>query len=63
MFFHSHILYSFQTLSQLDLYGNQIGDEGAQCLSEPLKKNRVSYRHFHNSTLDTITFELKVHNI
>ena len=42
MFFHSHILYSFQTLSQLDLYGNQIGDEGAQCLSEALKKNRVS---------------------
>jgi len=42
MFFDSHILYSLQTLSQLDLYSNKIGDEGAQYLSEALKQNTVS---------------------
>ena len=43
MFFDSHILYSLQTLSQLDLYNNKIGDEGAQYLSEALKQNTVSW--------------------
>jgi len=43
MFFHNHILYSLQTLSQLNLYGNRIGDEGAQYLSEALKQNTVSW--------------------
>jgi len=42
MFFHSHILYSLQTLSQLDLRLNKIGVKGAQYLSEALKQNRVS---------------------
>jgi len=43
MFFHSHILYWLQTLSQLDLGYNKIRDEGAQYLSEALKKNTVSW--------------------
>jgi len=49
MFFHSHILYSLQTLSQLNLGYNNIRDEGVQYLSEALKQNRVSsnQRCFH----------------
>jgi len=49
MFFHTHILYSLQTLAQLNLYGNQIGAEGAQYLSEALKQNTVSWNQhcFH----------------
>ena len=49
MFFDSHILYSLQTLSQLDLRLNKIGVKGAQYLSEALKQNRVSsnQRCFH----------------
>jgi len=43
MFFHTHILYSLQTLSQLDLGYNQIRDKGAQYLSEALKQNTVSW--------------------
>jgi len=49
MFFHTHILYWLQTLSQLDLDSNKIGAQSAQYLSEALQKNRVSLnqRCFH----------------
>ena len=49
MFLHTHIPYSFQTLSQLDIGNNQIRDEGAQYLSEALKQNTVSWNQhcFH----------------
>jgi len=43
MFFDSHILYFLQTLSQLNLDSNKIGDEGARYLSEALKQNTVSW--------------------
>ena len=43
MFFHSHILYSLQTLSQLNLHLNEIREKGAQYLSEALKQNTVSW--------------------
>ena len=46
MFFHSHILYSLQTLSQLDLRINKIGAQGAQYLSEALKQNTVSWNPY-----------------
>ena len=51
MFFHNHILYSLQTLSQLNLGYNNIRVEGAQYLSEALQKNTVSLnqRCFHVS--------------
>ena len=49
MFFHTHILYSLQTLSYLNLGQNEIGDKGARYLSEALKQNTVSLnqRCFH----------------
>jgi len=49
MFLHTHILYSLQTLSQLNLRLNEIGDEGAKYLSEALKQNTVSLNqhYFH----------------
>jgi len=49
MFFHSHILYSLQTLSQLNLHLNEIREKGAQYLSEALKQNTVSWNQhcFH----------------
>ena len=51
MFFHTHILYWLQTLSQLDLDSNKIGAQSAQYLSEALQKNTVSLnqRCFHVS--------------
>ena len=49
MFFRSHILYWLQTLAQLNIRLNKIGDEGAQYLSEALKQNTVSWNQhcFH----------------
>jgi len=79
-FLYHLILLSFiQTLATLDLYDNQIGDEGAQYLDEALQHNTVrssflhvfsivsffflSYRHSLHSTLIGIKSETKVHNI
>jgi len=78
-FYHHLIPVSFiQTLTTLNIYGNQIGDQGAQYLGEALRHNTVrssllhlftiisflslSYRHSLHSTLTTIKSELKVHN-
>jgi len=79
-FYHHLIPVSFiQTLTTLNLDGNQIGDQGAQYLGEALRHNRVrlslfhiftiisflslSYRHWLHSTLTTTKSELKVRNI
>jgi len=37
----SHIFYLSQTLITLNLYGNQIGDEGAQAIGQALERNQV----------------------
>jgi len=79
-FYHHLILLSFiQTLTTLDLYRNQIGDQGAQYLGEALRHNTVRssllhvftiisflsllYRRSPHSTCGTIKSEIKVHNI
>ena len=79
-FYHHLIPVSFiQTLTTLNLDGNQIGDQGAQYLSEALRHNRVRlslfqvftiisflsllYRHSLHWTLMAIKSEIKVRNI
>jgi len=79
-FYHYLIPISFiQTLTTLNLSGNQIGAQGAQYLGEALRHNTVrssllhvftiisllslSYRHSPHSTLTAIKSEIKVHNI
>jgi len=37
----SHLFYSSQTLTTLDLSQNQIGDEGAQAIGQALERNQV----------------------
>jgi hypothetical protein len=39
---HIHYSHSSQTLTLLHLFGNNIGDEGVQCLAIALKSNTVS---------------------
>jgi len=78
-FYHHLIPISFiQTLTTLDLNGNQIGAQGAQYLGEALRHNTVrssllrvftiisflslSYRHSLHSVCGTIKSEIKVPN-
>jgi len=78
-FYHHLIPVSFiQTLTTLNLSGNQIGAQGAQYLGEALRHNTVrslllhvftiisflslSYRHSLHSTWSTMKLELKVQN-
>jgi len=77
---HHLILLSFiQTLTKLNLWQNQIGDQGAQYLGEALRHNTVrlsllhvftvisflslSCRHSLHSTCATIKSDLKMHSI
>jgi hypothetical protein len=78
-FYHIHVSHFIQTLTELNLSKNQIGDKGAQCLGEGLQKNtvrqtisffisiififRISYRHSQNSTSLKIKSAIKVHNV
>ena len=66
-----------QTLTTLDLSGNQIGDKGAEHLSGALLQNkvrqilfpsiiqlfRILYRHSLHSTSPAIKWEIKEQNI
>jgi len=79
-FYHHLVPVSFiQTLTTLDLNGNEIGDQGAQYLGEALRHNTVrssllhdftvisflslSYRHSLNSTCRSTELEIKMHSI
>ena len=53
--FH-HIHFFTQTLTLLDLYGNQIGDQGAQHLTDTLRNNTVTLFLSHSSSFHHIHF-------
>jgi hypothetical protein len=53
-FYHIHLSYVIQTLTKLDLWNNQIGNQGAQYLGEALQKNTV--REIHHSLFISIIF-------
>jgi hypothetical protein len=78
-FYHIHLSHFIQTLTTLNLSGNEIEPSGARYLSAALQKNtvrqiisffisiififRISYRHSQHSTSPRIKSDLQVHNI
>ena len=66
-FFHFHLSLFIQTLKELYLYSNQIGDKGAQSIGEALQKNTVRqnqslhFFHFHLSLFIQTLKEIDLH--